>query len=177
MDVMLLSFLIMFIMFWKSFRIFIAYTIFFLSRLLMQNIFFVGRPDGFLWSNPGIFSVAVPYPDINDFFWSGHVGTCFLLVLEYRACGWHKLSKCCLGVLIMQWVMMMVVRTHYIMDLMAGLIFSHYIFMIGEYLSYFTDVKCFGILNERGREFYKPCHFCGNPNKCAVDRMHLKEKI
>ncbi len=138
----------------------------------------VNRPDGFLWSDPGVFSIVVPYPDINDFFWSGHVGTCFLMFLEYRACGWKKLSYCCLFILINQWIMMTMVRTHYIMDLTAGLIFSHYFFLIGEYLSYYPDVVIFGILSEaRGREFYKGCTKCGIPNHCALDRMSKSEQL
>lgn len=52
----------------------------------------MGRLDGFIFSYPGIPSLTVPYHDVNDFFYSGHVGTCLLVVLEYRAGGFYKLS-------------------------------------------------------------------------------------
>jgi hypothetical protein len=52
----------------------------------------MGRPEGFLWSYPGLYSATVPYHDTNDFFFSGHIGTCFLLAMEYRAAGFYKMS-------------------------------------------------------------------------------------
>ena len=52
----------------------------------------MNRLEGFLFFNPGFPSLSVPYHDVNDFFYSGHIGTCFLIVLEYRACKWFKMS-------------------------------------------------------------------------------------
>lgn len=50
------------------------------------------RLDGFIYGNPGLFSITVPYHDTNDFFYSGHVGTCLLIALEYKTLKWYKMS-------------------------------------------------------------------------------------
>ena len=60
----------------------------------------MSRPDGFLWSYPGIQALAVPYFDTNDFFYSGHIGTCLLIVVEYYSAQWYKFSLLALFVLI-----------------------------------------------------------------------------
>jgi hypothetical protein len=130
----------------------------------------MGRPAGFLWSFPGIHSMTVPYPDIDDFFFSGHVGTCMLLVLEYRAMGWTKWSNICLFVMLNQWVLMTFVRTHYIIDMIAGLFFAHYFHYHAEWASYFIDSKIMRVCSlGRGRLSFKPCLGCGFSNYALED--------
>lgn len=92
----------------------------------------MGRQEGFLFGYPGFWSVTVPYHDTNDFFFSGHVGTCFLIALEYRAAKWYKMHYFTIFIMLNQWAMMTLVRTHYFIDLIAGLIISHYVFIIAE---------------------------------------------
>jgi len=41
------------------------------------------KPVDFIWRNPGIFSIFVPYFPTNDFFYSGHVGFCMMSNLEF----------------------------------------------------------------------------------------------
>jgi len=60
----------------------------------------MSRTEGFMWTHPGVLSIIVPYPDIDDFFFSGHVGTCTLMMLEYRAMGWTKMSRFSLFVML-----------------------------------------------------------------------------
>lgn len=92
MDAMVLSFLALFMFYWHSFRVMIAYLLFFCSRAIVQNIFFMGRYQRYLWGDPGIYSVVVPYARTDDFYFSGHIGTCFLLFLELKAQKWHRLK-------------------------------------------------------------------------------------
>ena len=54
-------------------------------RQFIQNYYLMGRPEGFLWSDPGIPSLTVPYHDTNDFYYSGHVGSAILWMHEYYA--------------------------------------------------------------------------------------------
>ena len=132
----------------------------------------MGRPDGFLWSYPGIQAIAVPYFDTNDFFYSGHIGTCFLVVLEYRAAKWYKMSYITLFILINQWILMTFVRTHYIIDLITGLFMANYMFMNAEWVSFFLDVKFLGCSsNTRFFHYYKPCDYCGWSNLNPSDYM------
>ena len=51
---------------------------------MVQNNFLLGRPwRGFLWTDPGVIALTVPYHDTNDFYWSGHIGTCTIYTLEF----------------------------------------------------------------------------------------------
>jgi len=71
--------------------------------------------------------------------------------------------------------MMLLLRTHYFVDLVAGVIFAHYLLMVSEYLSYYVDVRLLRQRAEgRGRIFYKPCCNCGHPNAAADD---LRERV
>ena len=132
MDMQMLAFWVNYVLAWKTQRVYLAYLFFFVCRLGIQKTFFMGRPEGFLWSYPGVIAVTVPYPDLNDFFYSGHVGTCVLLVLEYRAMSWFKMSYFSLFVMANQWALMTFVRTHYITDMVAGAIIAHYFFIHAE---------------------------------------------
>ena len=139
----------------------------------------MGRLEGFTYFDPGIYSLTVPYHDVNDFFYSGHVGTCLLITLEYYAGGFKKLSLFTAGVLINQWTMLYLVRTHYIIDLITGLLFAHYFFIQAEKISYLTDVIGMGIGNgkRRFRYFWQPCSHCGWATKGARDYIQTDEKL
>jgi len=130
----------------------------------------MARLDGFLFTYPGLMSLTVPYHDTNDFFYSGHVGTCALIALEYRAARWYKMSYFTFFIMLNQWVMMTLVRTHYAIDLFAGLFISHYLFILSEKIIYYFDVKVVGLpAKKRIRNFYKYCECCGWANKYAGD--------
>jgi hypothetical protein len=137
----------------------------------------MGRLDGFIFFDPGVYSITVPYHDANDFFYSGHVGTCLLIALEYRAAKFYKMSYFTFFILANQWTMLCLVRTHYIIDLVTGIIMAHYMFMLAERISYIFDVKLLGIAGRlRYRGYYKPCKCCGWGNKHASDYMISEEK-
>lgn len=138
------------------------------------------RLDGFLFRYPGFPSLSIPYHDSNDFFYSGHVGTCFILVLEARAKRWYRLSWMCFFIMCNQWIFMMFIRTHYVIDMVTGLIVAHYMHIIGERLSYLVDVKIMRQHltkpDKRERFHFKPCHSCGWSNKCAKDYLPKEER-
>ena len=129
------------------------------------------RLKSFIWTNPGVYSITVPYTDINDFWFSGHIGTCLMMALEFRAMRWYKASYMCIFVLVNQWIMMTLTRAHYIIDLITGLIFGHYFFMLAEWVSYYVDVKVLGVvsLKRRGRMAWIPCKSCGQHNRHIPD--------
>lgn len=130
-----------------------------------------------MFGYPGLRSVTVPYHDTNDFFFSGHVGTCFLITLEYRASGWYRMSYITFFIMINQWIMMTLVRTHYVIDLVTGLIVSHYMFIWAEKIIFIADVKILGLPGHlRSRNWFKPCECCGWSNKYAADYMAKEEK-
>jgi hypothetical protein len=136
----------------------------------------MGRLDGDLWSYPGFFSLTVPYPDVNDFYFSGHVGSCTLIFLEYRASKWRKMSYWTFFILSNQWIMMMSVRTHYIIDFIGGVLFANYCHRLAEKVSYLIDIKIMGVnAKKRGRNYFKPCKCCGWSNKSIRDLIDEDE--
>lgn len=136
------------------------------------------RLEGFTFFYPGLYSVTVPYHDVNDFFYSGHVGTCLLICLEYRAAKYYKMSYFIFFILVNQWLMLCLVRTHYIIDLVTGVIFANYMFQWAERVSYVQDVLILGIPSKhRMRKYFKPCKCCGWANLYAGDYCHSQEKI
>lgn len=146
------------------------------------------RLDGFLFRYPGLSSLVVVYHDANDFFYSGHIGTCFIVSMEYRACGWWRMHYFTLFILLNQWFMMTCVRTHYVIDMITAVIVAHYLFMVSEKITYYLDVALMkigattakladkGAGRRRNRRFYKPCEKCGWCNVYAGDYMSAGEK-
>jgi len=138
------------------------------------------RLKGFLFRYPGFPSLVVAYHDSNDFYYSGHVGTCFILVLEAYYCRWYKLSFMCFFIMCNQWAMMMFIRTHYVVDMVTGLVVANYVHMIGDRVSYFVDHKWMRMHKtaplRRERVYFKACADCGWLNKCAKDFLPKEEK-
>lgn len=138
------------------------------------------RLDGFLFHYPGFPSLTIAYHDSNDFYYSGHVGTCFIMFLEARAKKWYRFSYMSLFIMSNQWIMMMLIRTHYIIDMVTGVIVAHYMHILGERLSFFLDCKVLRQHltkpDERESFYFKPCKNCGCGNKAGADFMHADEK-
>lgn len=187
MDLMIITYMTIFAVYWRTYRVCLAYIMFFGVRTfiqvltnsnnLLQKTFFMYRPDGFLWSFPGVYSLTVPYHDTNDFFYSGHVGTCFLITLEYWSAKWYKMSYFTVFILLNQWILMTFVRTHYIIDLVTGVIMAHYCHMASEWIIYFFDVLVVGSPSDsRFNYCYKPCECCGWSNKNASFYMEASEE-
>ena len=139
----------------------------------------MGRMPGFTYFDPGVYSLTVPYHDVNDFFYSGHVGTCLLITLEYYSSKYYKMALFTLLILVNQWTMLSLVRTHYIIDLVTGVLFAHYFFIQAERASYVTDVlgMRIGDGKARMRHYWKACDICGFSQKYAGDYMGREEKM
>jgi hypothetical protein len=141
----------------------------------------MSRKDNFLFRYPGFPSLSIPYHDSNDFYYSGHVGTCFVLVLEARAKRWYRLSWMCFFIMLNQWSMLMLVRAHYIIDMVTSLAVAHYMHMLAEKVSYLVDVlwmrQHLTKPDLRERYNWKPCRECGWSNRCAKDYLPREEKL
>lgn len=130
----------------------------------------MGRPKGFLWFNPGMPALTVPYHDTNDFYYSGHVGSSAIYMHELFAQGFNIMGYIAVFNLVNQWCMLMFLHTHYVIDLVSGFIIAHWAIMMGEMLSYLVDVRICGWSGpERKQTAHEPCHSCGwsnNPVSC-----------
>jgi hypothetical protein len=78
--------------------------------------------------------------------------------------------------MINEWILLCVLRTHYIIDLLTGLIIAYYLHRWGEKLAYFYDVKLLGIpMKKRQCYYYSACYRCGWNNLNASNFMDEAE--
>jgi hypothetical protein len=123
------------------------------SKLSFQeHICTLGRLEGYLWFFPGFYSLNVPYFDVNDFFFSGHLGMNDSFLYEFLCASrnypgsWFPALAVSFIVFVFTKTFMMVVfRTHYLIDLLAGFCIGLPILHLAEKLSYFSDVKIMGL--------------------------------
>ena len=112
---------------------------FYSTRAAIQSFFLLRAPPGYCWDYPGFPSLTVSYQKTSDFFYSGHVGVVLFCALEHKHLGniymmWVALFVCALETLIMIFF-----RGHYSIDLISGLVYSHYYWIISEWLSVKID--------------------------------------
>jgi len=177
MDMTFLVALLCFFVKFQTYRLVCAFIVFMLTRAFVQNVFLMSRPAGFAWFNPGMPALTVPYHDTNDFYFSGHVGSSTILTLEFFLNGYPVLGLAALFVLVNQWVLLMLVRTHYIIDRVTGLLLAHWAMMNAEVLSYLIDVKVLGwTKKQRKLAFHDVCASCGWANSSVALRIDANEK-
>lgn len=129
-------------------------------------------PDGYLWDFPGFYSITVPYGKTNDFFFSGHIGICMICFCEFRAHSWKKFSYFSLFTLFMQFSLMICLRGHYIVDLLSGIVFGHYFWLLSERYCYVVDVKLFKIpFHKRFPAYTRSCKKCQHPVELWSDPL------
>jgi hypothetical protein len=70
----------------------------------------------------------VPYLKTNDFFYSGHVGLPTLAILEFSKQGKPIFVVFAIFSLIYVVSVMIFTRTHYVIDILCGIMMAHYIY-------------------------------------------------
>lgn len=104
-------------------------------------IFQMRFPDGFNWSYPGFPSLMVNYLKTNDFFYSGHVGLAIILMCEFYTMKNYYMFGFCIFTYFVEAFTLTVTRAHYSIDLIAGTIIAHYLFMnIDRYIHYIDNL-------------------------------------
>ena len=96
-------------------------------------------PEGYIWDYPGISSLTVSYLKTNDFFFSGHVGLPIIIGLDCLQDNKTYIFILSLFICIFESFTMIVTRGHYIIDIFAGIIISHYLFIIVDKYIYILD--------------------------------------
>ncbi|CDW72690.1 UNKNOWN [Stylonychia lemnae] len=160
MDIMVLTQFYRFARYGTSWRLPIAMFAFYIFRALVQQLFWMRYPDGYLWDFPGFYSITVPYGKTNDFFFSGHIGCCVIQIFEFKANNWNKFAYFSLVTCALQFALMICLRGHYFIDLVSGIVFGHYFWMLAEKYSYLVDVYIFRIPFHKRFPYFS--HACGN---------------
>lgn len=127
-----------------GFRLYLNFALFYSLRGFIQNRFLMGRPEGFLWYDPGFPSLTIAYHNISDFYYSGHLGLCTIFLCEFIALGYRKIAILMFFVLLNEGFLLIIVRTHYCIDLFTGIVVAMLMSRVSEYICYLHDVKLCG---------------------------------
>ena len=103
-------------------------------RYIMNESTRLRTPDLLYFPYPGFPSVVVGYIQGSDFFFSGHCGFPIVSMMEFiwmkkYWLAWYAAFVSCVEIFLME-----ISREHYTIDIIVGVIFSHYITILGRNL-------------------------------------------
>ena len=96
-------------------------------------------PTDYIWEYPGFYSLTVSYGRQNDFFYSGHLGMCFICSYYLFLHNINWMFALSVIILCLEAFILIVLRTHYCIDLIFGLLSAHYIVFIVERIAHWMD--------------------------------------
>ncbi len=115
-----------------------------------------------MYDYPGLPSLTIAYFDTNDFYFSGHIGSCTIYTMEFIAVGNWKLAIFGILVTCNQWIFLTFFRSHYDIDMITAVPVAIMCHRIGELGAYLIDVIIFQLQFPRRENFwFKPCRRCG----------------
>jgi membrane-associated phospholipid phosphatase len=106
--------------FGSTFAPFLAILILFGLRQLCQCLCTLPPPPGMIWRNPGFPALLVTYSVGNDFFFSGHTALAVLGAIEAAYFGPAWLAVIAASIALGEMLIVLVLRAHYTMDVVAG---------------------------------------------------------
>ena len=107
-------------------------SFFYFFRGIVQQIIIFGYPDLLYFKYPNFPSIVVGYIQGSDFFFSGHCGFPIVAMMEFFWLKKYFLAGFCAFVTIFETFLMVNSREHYIIDIIIGVIFAHYISVHGK---------------------------------------------
>jgi len=116
------------VMYGRNARLPLSLAVFYITRALIQKIWFSPFPSGYYWESPGIPSLVVPYGRGSDFFFSGHSGFLIICASEWHKLKIPKIRNYVIGVAIYTILILLVYRIHYSIDIFTGVIFAEWTF-------------------------------------------------
>lgn len=142
LDLYYILFLIIYVVKGDSWKHIIALISFYLFRgTLIQSINVMEFYDMYIWGYPAFPSLTVNTERTADFFYSGHTGIAFMLALIFRDYQYKLFYYFGLFLTLLQMFTMTTTRAHYSIDVIFGLIASHYFYMFGRKLGGYLDKK------------------------------------
>jgi membrane-associated phospholipid phosphatase len=106
--------------FGSTFAPFLAILILFGLRQICQSLCTLPPPPGMIWRNPGFPALLVTYSVGNDFFFSGHTAVAVLGAIEAVHFGPAWLAVIAAVIALAEMLIVLVLRAHYTMDVVAG---------------------------------------------------------
>jgi hypothetical protein len=141
LDILMISFLFYFVKWGNCEKTFLTLVIFYSFRGMIQNFFLFSFYDMYLFDYRDLISVVVPTGREADFFYSGHCGCALILCLTFREKKENIFYYYGIFVTITQaFVMSAVTRAHYSIDVIFGLIFGHYFYILsGRFIRFLKN--------------------------------------
>ena len=129
-DILLLILSFNWIMFSKSWRVFVSMFAFYLFKIFIQVIFQESIPLGNLWSYPGFPSIFGSYLQTNDSFYATSCGFLTIALLEFWTYKKKKLFFITIPILILDIFTRIILRENYSIDIVSGIILAHFIYSL-----------------------------------------------
>lgn len=141
LDIFLVCFMITYIFKGNSWNPLVHISLFyFLRGAVMQSLIILEIYDTYIFENPGFPSMIVPYFRSADFFFSGHAGCSILIGLQMSDMGYTELKYFGFFLAIFEGFVLMVLRAHYSIDIVFGILISHYLYIISKYIGKYLDM-------------------------------------
>ena len=114
-------------------------------KAILSSLYKMRFPETSLWDFPGFFSLLVEYGPTNDTHFTLQIAIMVAVCAEYRALR-SRLFFVSILAIVYQSILILVLRGAYMIDVFAAFVFGHFFWLAGQSLSYYVDVKLFGML-------------------------------
>lgn len=130
MDILFLSTAGYWVLTSRTARLILTVLIFYITRALIQKIWFDPFPPGYWWYDPGFPSLVVPYGRGSDFFYSGHIGFVTICLCEWvsNKKPW-MIAFTVVGGFYTGFILL-TYRVHYSIDIFTGLVYAHWCYLM-----------------------------------------------
>ena len=122
----------------KFYTTVISLLLFYVMRQCVVSMIDWPIPDFQDFEDPHFPSLVVSYRKTNDFYYSGHIGFCLIMMLqnisERSGCAMILLNS---WLLVFTGFMLLITRAHYTNDLFIGLVVAYNIFWVSAQVVYF----------------------------------------
>jgi len=135
LDSLVLLSYVVWIVDWEDWILFLSVLMFYTIRAITFSLFQIRFPNNYAFDHPGFPSITVSYLVSNDFFFSGHVGLPTILSFYYYLKLNYLMVFFALLVGVIQATMMLLLRGHYSIDLLFGILMSYYSVRIAEIIN------------------------------------------
>jgi len=109
-------------------RLPVTLAVFYVTRALVQKVWYSPYPEGFYWNSPGIPSLVVPYGRGSDFFFSGHSGFMVICASEWHKLKIPKIRNFVIFAAVYTILILLTYRIHYSIDVFTGVFFAEWCF-------------------------------------------------
>lgn len=126
----------------RSWRLYMALFLYYTLDILMQFIFQIKIPDGYILEYPGFPSFVVSYMKTTSMFYSGPVGFLVIVTMEFWKIGNYYMFAFTMATLLLQILTRNFMRANYIIDIFSAIVVGHYLFILADDIcpKYFDNI-------------------------------------